>query len=39
MLFSAENIKDISDKIHRYGKYADSGYESDESIHYEADMV
>ena len=33
--FSAENIKDISDKIHCYGKYADSDCETDESIHYE----
>ena len=32
--FSAENIKDLSEKIHRYGKYADNDYESDESIHY-----
>ena len=33
--FSAENIKDTSDKIHCYGKYADSDCETDESIHYE----
>ena len=33
--FSADNVIHISDKIHRYGKYTDSDYESDEPIHYE----
>ena len=33
--FRADNVIYISDEIHRYGKYTDSDYESDESIHYE----
>ena len=31
--FSVENVKSISDKIHCYGKYANSDRESDESNH------
>ena len=34
-IFRAENVKDISDQIHRFGKYAGNDYEFDESIHYE----
>ena len=33
-VFRAENVKDVSGQIHRFGKHAGSYYESDESIHY-----
>ena len=33
--FSAENVNDISVKIHRYGTYTENDFESDVSIHCE----